>query len=161
MEITHSYRVSASSTLLRSGVAEIRGIEPAIPFSAPPEFGGVEGHWTPEHFFVVAVASCYVSTFSGTADISHLDFLSLDLKAEGILEKLDGALQFSRIILHPVVKLTREEDRSRALRLLEKAEKNCLIARSLKCQIELKPEIKIEEELTALERAGLSAARTM
>src|SRR5947209_18399531 len=67
MNTTHKYRVGAISTATRSGFAVAEGVEGSISFSAPPEFKGRAGHWTPEHFFVAAVASCYVSTFSGMA----------------------------------------------------------------------------------------------
>jgi peroxiredoxin-like protein len=157
MDTIQSYRVTATSTIARSGVAAVQGIEPSIFFSAPPEFRGVPGHWTPEHFFVISVASCYVSTFSGIADISHFEFISLDLEAEGILKKEEGALRFSTIVLLPVVKIAREEDRERALRLLEKAEKSCLIARSIKCPVELRPQVKVEEELLQTAKVGASA----
>jgi peroxiredoxin-like protein len=143
MESSHRYRVSAVSTISRSGVAAVEGVEPSISFSAPPEFQGVAGLWTPEHFLVAAVARCYVSTFSGISEISHFPYDWLELDTEGILEKQDGALQFTKIILSPVVKIAGEEDHARALRILEKAEKGCLIARSLKCSVELKPEIKV------------------
>ncbi|MGA8230047.1 MAG: hypothetical protein WB795_01095, partial [Candidatus Acidiferrales bacterium] len=52
------------------------------------------------------------------------------------------------------VKIAREEDRERALRLLEKAKKNCLIARSVKCPVDLRPEVKVEEELLRPETVG-------
>jgi peroxiredoxin-like protein len=159
MEPFHSYRVRAVSTIPRSGVASVEGIQPAIIFSAPPEFQGVVGLWTPEHFLVAAVASCYVSTFSGISEISHFPFTLLDLEAEGILEKQDGALQFTKITLRPTLKITHEEDRARALRILEKAEKGCLVARSLKCQVELKPEIKIEAGLPTQEIPVASASQ--
>jgi organic hydroperoxide reductase OsmC/OhrA len=45
------------------------------------------------------------------------------------------------------VTILKEEDRDRAILLLEKAEKSCLIARSLKCKVALFPAVKIEEEL--------------
>lgn len=145
MEALHVYRVNAVSTIPRSGVATAEGIQPSITFSAPPEFKGVIGLWTPEHFFVAAVASCYVSTFSGISEISHFPYESLNLETEGALEKLDGALQFTKIILRPVLKIASEEIRERALRMLEKAEKGCLIARSLKCTVELQPEIVVAQ----------------
>src|SRR5579864_1112092 len=107
MEASHRYRVSAVSTISRSGVAAVEGIQPSISFSAPPEFQGIVGLWTPEHFLVTAVASCYVSTFSGISEISHLPYEWLELDAEGILEKQDGALQFTKIVLTPVVKIVR------------------------------------------------------
>jgi organic hydroperoxide reductase OsmC/OhrA len=50
--------------------------------------------------------------------------------------------------LRPVVTVLKEEDRDRAIRLLEKAEKSCLIARSLQFKVVLFPTVKIEEELS-------------
>ena len=149
MDAIHRYRVSAVSTVPRSGVAAIEGVEASISFSAPPEFHGVDGLWTPEHFLICAVASCYVSTFSGISESSHFAYEWLELDAEGFLEKVDGTLQFTRIALSPVVKITHEEDRGRAMRILEKAENVCLIARSLKCAIELRPEIRVAEPVKA------------
>ena len=145
MEAMHIYRVNAISTIARSGVATAEGIQPSIIFSAPPEFKGVIGLWTPEHFLVAGVASCYVSTFSGISEISHFPFVSLSLETEGILEKLDGALQFTKIIIRPVLRIASEDLKERALRILEKAEKGCLVARSLKCAVELQPEIIVEQ----------------
>jgi organic hydroperoxide reductase OsmC/OhrA len=57
MNTTHKYRIRATSTAVRSGLVVAEGMEPSIAFSAPPEFKGQAGHWTPEHFFVAAVAS--------------------------------------------------------------------------------------------------------
>jgi organic hydroperoxide reductase OsmC/OhrA len=151
MEALHVYRVNAVSTIPRSGVATAEGIQPSITFSAPPEFQGVIGLWTPEHFLVAGVASCYVSTFSGISQISHFAYESLELETEGVLEKLDGALQFTRFILRPVLRIANEEMRERALRILEKAEKGCLIARSLKCSVELKPEIVVVHDMSGQE----------
>lgn len=148
MEALHVYRVNAVSTIPRSGVATAEGIQPSITFSAPPEFQGVIGLWTPEHFLVAGVASCYVTTFSGISEISHFHYASLELETEGVLEKLDGALQFTKFILRPVLRIASEEMRERALRILEKAEKGCLIARSLKCPVELHPEIIVEQRMS-------------
>ena len=156
MATIKSYRVSATSTIARSGVIAAQGIEVPISFSAPPEFGGVPDRWTPEHFFVASAVSCYVSTFSGIADIARFGFLSLDVESEGTLKQEEGALRFSAIVLHPVVKIAREEDRERALWLLEKAGKNCLIARSVKCPIDFRPEVKVEGELLRPETVGIS-----
>ena len=84
MEHQYMYRVNASSTTVRSGTVAVEEIEPSISFSAPPEFQGEPGQWTPEHFFLASVAGCFVSTFSGIASFSKLEFLSLELEVEGI-----------------------------------------------------------------------------
>jgi peroxiredoxin-like protein len=152
MDMSYTYKIKAASTMVRSGVVTGEGIEPSIAFSAPPEFRGIAGRWTPEHFLVTAVATCYVSTFSSMAEASRLEFLSLDLEAEGILEKEEAGWRFTGISLRPRLKVVQEENRERALRLLEKAKNGCLIARSLNCCVLLSAEINTEESLRQPEK---------
>jgi peroxiredoxin-like protein len=147
MESHHEYRVKAFGAGGRNGVVHAEGVLSSISFSAPPEFLGESGRWTPEHFLVAAVASCFVSTFSGIAEKSRLEFASFNLEAEGLLGNADGIWRFTGIKLRPVVTVLKEEDRDRAIRLLEKAEESCLVARSLQFKVTLFPAVKIEEEL--------------
>jgi peroxiredoxin-like protein len=147
MEAHHEYRVHAFSAGGRNGVVHAEGVLSCISFSAPPEFLGEPGRWTPEHFLVAAVASCFVSTFSGIAEKSRLELASFNLDAEGLLGSADGIWRFTEIKLRPVVTVLKEEDRDRAVRLLEKAEKSCLIARSLQFKVTLVPAVKVEVEL--------------
>jgi peroxiredoxin-like protein len=147
MEAHHEYRVNAFRGDGRNGVVHAEGVLPCISFSAPPEFLGEPGRWTPEHFLVAAVASCFVSTFSGIAEKSRLEFASFNLDADGVLGNEDGIWRFTEIKLRPVVTVLKEEDRDRAIRLLEKAEKSCLIARSLQFKVTLVPAVKVEVEL--------------
>jgi len=149
METQHKYRVNALCAGPRKGVVQAEGVLPSISFSAPPEFLGEPGCWTPEHFLVAAVASCFVSTFSGMAEKSRLEFGSFNLDAEGVLGNEDGIWRFTEIRLRPVVTILKVEDRDRVMRLLEKAEKSCLIARSLQCKVALFPAVKIETEVFA------------
>ena len=153
MESTYKYRVEAIGAGGRYGVVHAEGILPAISFSPPPEFWGETGRWTPEHFLVAAVASCFISTFSGIAEKSRLGFASFNLDAEGVLVNDDGIWRFTEIKLQPVVTVLKEEDHDRAIRLLEKAEKSCLIARALQFKVVLHPNVKVEEELTVSAKA--------
>lgn len=148
MEAVHEYRVEAFGAGGRNGVVQAEGILPSLSFSPPPEFLGEAGRWTPEHFLVAAVASCFVSTFSGIAEKSHFEFVSLKLAAEGVLGNESGIWRFTEIRLRPVVAVLKEEDRDRAIRLLEKAEKSCLVARSLQFKVLLFPVAQIEEKLS-------------
>lgn len=146
MEAHHEYRINAFGAGGRNGVVFAEEVLSGISFSAPPEFLGEPGRWTPEHFLVAAVASCFVSTFSGIAEKSRLAFASFNLDAVGLLDNVDGIWRFTEIKLQPVVTVLKEEDRDRVMRLLEKAEKSCLVARSLLCRVVLFPTVKIEEE---------------
>jgi len=119
---------------------------------------GEPGRWTPEHFLVAAVASCFVSTFSGIAEKSRFEFVSFHLEAEGMLSNEEGIWRFTEIRLRPVVTVLREEDRDRAVRLLEKAEKSCLIARSLQCKVVLFPAVKMKRNSLSRQESQQFAA---
>ena len=149
MEAHHEYRVHAFGAGGRNGVVSAEGVLSSISFSAPPEFLGEPGRWTPEHFLVAAAASCFVSTFSSMAEKSRLEFASFNMDAEGVLGNEDGIWRFTEIKLRPVVAILNEVDRDRIIRLLGKAEKSCLIARSLQCKVVLFPAVKIPEEFSA------------
>ena len=148
MEAHHEYRVHAFGAGGRNGVVSAEGVLSSISFSAPPEFLGEPGRWTPEHFLVAAAASCFVSTFSSMAEKSRLEFASFNMDAEGVLGNEDGIWRFTEIKLRPVVAILNEVDRDRIIRLLGKAEKSCLIARSLQCKVVLFPAVKIKEEFS-------------
>lgn len=147
----HRYEVRAKSTRVRSGVVASDAIPQPIIFSAPPEFAGESHVWTPEHFFVAALAACYVSTFSGMAEISKFHFASLEVDAEGTLEKDASGWKFTEIKLRPILKISQEKDSERGVRLLEKAERTCLIARSITARVTLEPTIRVSPEVVLSE----------
>jgi organic hydroperoxide reductase OsmC/OhrA len=97
--------------------------------------------WTPEHFFVAAVASCFVTTFKAIADFSRFSFESLDVSAEGILEKVDSGYKFTQVILKPKLVVPTDAEADRGTRLLEKSERACLVSRSLSSEVKLQPEV--------------------
>jgi organic hydroperoxide reductase OsmC/OhrA len=158
MSEMQSYRVQSTYTANRSGLIVAEGIQPAIHFSAPPEFLGQSGVWTPEHLLVASVAGCFISTFSAVADLSKMKFASLDLDAEAVLSKGEKGWNFTGIVLRPRLGIVREEDRERAQRLLEKAERNCFVARALAIPIETRPEVTLAEEQPEIQKIGESAA---
>ena len=143
---THKYRIRATSTSVRSGLAVAVGIEPSIAFSAPPEFQGQAGDWTPEHFFVAAVASCFVSTFSGIASNSDFEFFSLELETDGIVAQDQTGWRFREVVLRPRLTIAHEEQKHLGNRLLHKAKENCLVGRSLACPVVLETALIIAEQ---------------
>lgn len=119
---------------------------PKLHVDAPPEFKGHDGAWTPEHLFVAAVNSCFMTTFLAIAENSRLEFVSFKAAAKGKLEKLEGqGFMMTEIVLHPRLTISNARDAERASRILEKAEKHCLISNSVKTAIRLEPEVNIIE----------------
>ena len=115
---------------------------PNLQVDAPPEFKGHHGVWTPEHLFVAAVNSCFMTTFLAIAENSKLEFVSFKAEAEGKLERVDGqGLSMTEISLRPRLVISHARDAERASRILEKAERNCLISNSVKTEVRLKSEV--------------------
>jgi peroxiredoxin-like protein len=139
----YRFQAAARWTTGGRGIVEAESPAPAIPFAAPPQFQGESGIWTPEHFFLAAIASCFIITFRTIAELSRFEPVALELSAEGVLGKAEGGFQFTQVILRPVITIEREEDRERAVRLLEKAERSCLVSRSSKSQVVMEPEVHV------------------
>ncbi len=119
---------------------------PCLHIDAPPEFKGHDGAWTPEHLFVGAVNSCFMTTFLAIAENSKLDFVSFKAAADGKLEKLEGqGFVMTEITLRPQLTIRDSRDTARASRILEKAEKHCLISNSIKSAVHLEPEIQVAQ----------------
>ena len=116
---------------------------PPIQFSAPAEFQGQAGLWTPEHFLLAAVAACFITTFRAIAELSKFAAEALEVSVEGRIEKAEEGLRFTEIVLKPTLTVASESERERAARLLEKAERSCLISRSLRSQVRMEPEVQI------------------
>ncbi|WP_339924168.1 OsmC family protein [uncultured Cyclobacterium sp.] len=117
-----------------------------IAVATPPEFPkGMPNIWSPEHLFTASVCSCLMTTFLAIAENSKLDFSAFSCSAKGILDKKDGKLAMTEIILSPTVTLSSKKDRERAERIVQKSEAACLISNSIKSKVTLNITIKIEE----------------
>ncbi len=144
-----TYSSTATWTKRRSGIVDTEAVHLPIVFSAPVEFQGEPGAWTPEHFLAAAAAGCFLTTFMAIAELSKFEAIALKVTAEGVLEKVDRGFQFTRIVIRPELTIAHEADQERALRLLEKAERACLISRSLRSEVVLEPRVLLEAPVPA------------
>ena len=137
----HLYRTSLSWESQRRGMLSPAGL-PVLRVATPPEFpGGHPGMWSPEHLFVAAAEACLMTTFLAIAESSKLEFLSYSSEAEGLLERTDQGFMITRITLRPRVVIKDASQQERARRIVEKAEQNCLISKSMKTAVTLEPSI--------------------
>lgn len=139
---THDYTVQLEWTHGRIGQLSSPELETIIECATPPEFPhGIPGIWSPEHLFTAAVSSCLMTTFLSVADHSSLKFEKFTCRAEGILAKQDGKWMMTEIHLFPELTLSPGEKEERGIKVLEKAEKACLISHSIKSKIKMTPTI--------------------
>jgi organic hydroperoxide reductase OsmC/OhrA len=136
---TYIYNTGVRWNGQRRGTLSSFGL-PDLAISTPPEFKGEAGVWTPEHLFVAAAEICLMATFIGIAEISKLEVASYRSEAEGRLEKGDGpGLRFTEITMRPSIELRKIEQQALAQRVMEKAEKTCLVANSMLTTIRVEP----------------------
>ena len=145
-QFPHFYETEVEWIQQKRGGLTAPGL-PSLEVATPPEFQGHEGMWSPEHYFIASINACFVTTFLAISQMSKLEFVSFCAKAQGKLDKVEGGgLQMTEIILRPQLVIRYSRDLERAGRILEKAEKNCLISNSVKTQIKLQPELLRAQE---------------
>ncbi|HXY14577.1 MAG TPA: OsmC family protein [Terriglobales bacterium] len=150
MESTYSYHASAHFHQYdRSFVSIDQGVPRLVHFSAPPEFGGEPGVWTPEHFLLAAVGSCLIETFKAVAKASKLEFQGIEVGVDGVIEKEADGLRFTKISIRPVLIIYHDASRELAARVLAKTERSCLIVRSLSSETAFDSKILIENPVPA------------
>jgi organic hydroperoxide reductase OsmC/OhrA len=111
--------------------------------NAPVEFGGPGDEWSPESLLMAAVASCFVLTFRALARASKLEWTALECSSEGTLERADGLTRFTRMQTTARLVVPATDNHAVCERVLQKAERDCLIANSLSVQRELKFQIVV------------------
>jgi peroxiredoxin-like protein len=145
METAHTYEVDLNWVENRIGMLSSVELNEDLRVATPPQFNkGIPRIWSPEHLFTAAVNSCLMTTFLAIAENSKLEFESFNSKARGKLEIVEGKYLMSEVVLIPQLKILREDDREKAMRVLQKSEAACLISNSIKSKIIFNPEVTVE-----------------
>jgi peroxiredoxin-like protein len=138
----HYYNVNLSWTSEREGNLSSPKLNDEIKVATPPPFTkGIEGVWSPEHLLTASVSSCYMTTFLAIAENSKLEFETFSCEAKGKLEQIKGKYLITEIELFPKLKIKNESDAEKAMRILLKTEKACLISNSIQVKVSLNPTI--------------------
>lgn len=150
---THTYTVDLSWLENRKGLLESNVLDDKIEVATPPEFTkGMARIWSPEHLFVAAASSCFMTTFLAIAEKSRLEFVSFHCNASGTLEDAGGNLMITKIILRPAIAVARKSDIEKCMRVLQMSHHSCLILHSMKSDVILMPHVTLwHEELENLQ----------
>ena len=140
---TFTYSVGTTWERGREGVLRSPS-KPEVRVASPPEFKGVPGTWTPEDLFVAAVETCQMTTFLALASRADLPLVSYVSKATGSLEFADGGYRFTRVTVEPTIVVGEGSNRDDIEALVHQAHKACLIGRSVRCEIEVVPDIQVQ-----------------
>jgi organic hydroperoxide reductase OsmC/OhrA len=141
---TFSYHTGVTWTSDRQGILRSEG-KPEITVSSPPEFKGIPNVWTPEDFLVAAAEICTLSTFLAFGVRKGLPLKSYKSSAEGLLENVEGKYRFTKIFIKPEIVVEKSWTKEQVEEIVHQAHDNCLIANSLKAEVIIEPQIKLEE----------------
>jgi len=139
-ELPHHYAVTASAGIGGNVSLDSQGLE-TIRSAGPAEFGGPGDLWSPETLLVAAVADCFILSFRAIARASGLDWSSLRCEVVGDLDRVEGVTRFTDFHVRAALELPVREKEDKARRLLEKAEKSCLVSNSLSARVHFVAEI--------------------
>lgn len=114
---------------------------PDLRTAAPLDFDGPGDAWSPEQLLVAAVEACFLLTFRAIAKASRIEFTSLSVHGEGVVDHANGGMRFTEFVLRPRLALPAGVDSVRVRRALEKAERACLVSASLGTPVRLEPEL--------------------
>lgn len=118
---------------------------PPLSVAEPKEFDGTGEHWSPEQIFVAMVADCLILTFRSIATASKFGWADIECKAEGLLERVDGVNKFTQVDVDVTLVLHKQDDYEKGMRLLTKAENQCLVKNSINAQTNFKNAITYKQ----------------
>ena len=105
----------------------------AFTVAIPPEFEGPGGGYSPEDFYALALANCFIATFKVFAEKSKISFSSLVGEGKLTVDRDDKSAPWMKSF-HLKVSLFGVVDPERTLRLLEKTASSCMILNSVKTE---------------------------
>jgi peroxiredoxin-like protein len=138
--LPHRYEVELSGTPTGYATACAAGM-PDLRSAPPADFGGPGDAWSPEHLFMAAIETCLLFTLRAVARASNLQFSSLAVSGAGTVDRQAGVTRFTEVVLRAKLVVPEGTDKERAHRILEKAEKSCLVSASISTPIRMESEI--------------------
>ena len=138
------HRYEAQLTGGPSGYARVTSAGvPVLRTAAPADFDGPGDAWSPEQLLLASVQSCYLFTLRAVAHATRLEFLELELKAEGVVDRQGGVTRFTEIALRPTLSVPPGTDPARVQAVLDKTKRACLVSASLATPIRIEPDIRV------------------
>jgi organic hydroperoxide reductase OsmC/OhrA len=116
-----------------------------LAMSSAPAFFGDRARANPEELYVAAISACQALTYLSLAARKQLAIVSYTDDAQGWLEKVDGRLKMSRVLLRPRIVLAAHADERLAQDTVERAHGQCFIGNSVTAAITIEPTFEHEQ----------------
>ena len=142
----HHFHLNASWPGGRNSHGYIEAGNLQTKISIPKEMDGPDIGTNPDEMLLGAAATCYIITLAAMIERADLPLDHMSLESEGVVDVTKGVFTYKKIIHRPTVSLqasATDEQRRKLSKLVEKAEKSCMMSRAIKGNVE----IELEENL--------------
>lgn len=127
----------------RQGLGELKTKGYQHTISIGNEMNGPGEGTNPDELLIGAVSSCYLITLSIGLEKKKITYNQLNINTTGIVTE-EGGLHFKEIVQRPVVEVNQKfespELRKTIIEAMYQAEKDCMIAKALKGNVEIRVE---------------------
>ena len=124
--------------------------KPDIEISCPPEFCESPGdRWTPEDFFVASTEMCFMLTLKLFCERVDVNFKSYKSRGVGTIEVVNKKVKFTKVDIYPEICVVDEVAYKKVQRLVNAANKNCLITESVETKVTVHPKFYVGDETKA------------
>jgi organic hydroperoxide reductase OsmC/OhrA len=117
--------------------------KPTLRGSAAPVFRGDAALHNPEDLLVAALSACHLLSYLAFAARAGLAVEAYEDHATGTMEEVEGRIRFTKVVLHPEVRLAPGADADAARALHERAHHACFIASSVNFPVENEPIVTV------------------
>jgi organic hydroperoxide reductase OsmC/OhrA len=121
---------------------EIPG-KPPLTGSSDPTYRGDPALWNPEDMLMAALSSCHALSYLALCARVRLPVTAYRDEATGLMDKQDGKIRFTEVVLHPHVMIAAGADVAKALSLHRKAHELCFIANSVNFPVRNEPQVVV------------------
>jgi len=144
-DFPHHYVATAAAK--RGGNVDV-GSPGLVPMQSagPAEFGGPGDLWSPETLLVAAVADCLILSFKAIARVSRTDWISLSCNVVGDLDRVDRVTKFTHFHIRARLQIPPGVSEEKAHKLLDKAERTCLVTNSMTAKTTFESEVFVARE---------------
>lgn len=144
--VKHDFKVQTFWTGGREEVGTVRGDIINENISIPGELGGNGQGTNPDELLVSAASSCYIISLAAALERAHFSNIQITNDSTGTASIENGIFKMNRIKHHPTIKIQSEEEqrlKQRLPKLLEIADKHCMISNSIRNNVEIIIDSKI------------------
>lgn len=121
---------------------DIKG-KPSIRGSSATVFRGDDALHNPEDLLVAALSGCHFLSYAALCARGGVKLVGYEDEAEGMMQRVDGVVRFTEVVLHPKVSIAAGSDPEKARALHAKAHSICFIANSVNFPVRNEPEIRV------------------